>query len=110
MSPEFFHIKLTDSSSDRFILFTSRCAQEALNQEDEVDEFLGRAIDARSIDQLRRDHVKKFLLTFQTAELEKKVGVLGRSFVHDTQLTYRMFPTIAALCDITNGTDTATVN
>lgn len=53
----------------------SRCAQETLNPEDEVDEFLGRAIDARSIDQLRKDHVKKFLLTFQTADLEKKVGV-----------------------------------
>uniref|UniRef100_A0A3Q2TVM4 Adenylate cyclase type 6 n=1 Tax=Fundulus heteroclitus TaxID=8078 RepID=A0A3Q2TVM4_FUNHE len=50
----------------------SRCTQETLNPEDEVDEFLGRAIDARSIDQLRKDHVKKFLLTFQTAELEKK--------------------------------------
>ncbi|XP_029291140.1 adenylate cyclase type 6-like isoform X2 [Cottoperca gobio] len=50
----------------------NRCAQEALNPEDEVDEFLGRAIDARSIDQLRKDHVKKFLLTFQTEELEKK--------------------------------------
>uniref|UniRef100_A0A4W6ENA3 Adenylate cyclase type 6 n=1 Tax=Lates calcarifer TaxID=8187 RepID=A0A4W6ENA3_LATCA len=50
----------------------NRCAQEALNPEDEVDEFLGRAIDARSIDQLRKDHVKKFLLTFQTANLEKK--------------------------------------
>ncbi|NXI45821.1 ADCY5 cyclase, partial [Galbula dea] len=51
-------------------------AQEALNPEDEVDEFLSRAIDARSIDQLRKDHVKKFLLTFQTPELEKKVRVL----------------------------------
>uniref|UniRef100_A0AAX7UUM6 Adenylate cyclase type 6 n=1 Tax=Astatotilapia calliptera TaxID=8154 RepID=A0AAX7UUM6_ASTCA len=50
----------------------NRCTQEALNTEDEVDEFLGRAIDARSIDQLRKDHVKKFLLTFQTEELEKK--------------------------------------
>lgn len=54
---------------------SSRCAQEALNPEDEVDEFLGRAIDARSIDQLRKDHVKKFLLTFQTPDLEKKVGI-----------------------------------
>ncbi|XDV46085.1 hypothetical protein PO909_014039, partial [Leuciscus waleckii] len=50
----------------------NRCAQEALNPEDEVDEFLGRAIDARSINQLRKDHVKKFLLTFQTPLLEKK--------------------------------------
>ncbi|XP_063741293.1 adenylate cyclase type 6-like isoform X2 [Eleginops maclovinus] len=50
----------------------NRCAQEALNPEDEVDEFLGRAIDARSIDQLRKDHVKKFLLTFTDNKLEKK--------------------------------------
>uniref|UniRef100_A0A673NAE1 adenylate cyclase n=1 Tax=Sinocyclocheilus rhinocerous TaxID=307959 RepID=A0A673NAE1_9TELE len=35
-------------------------SKEALNPEDEVDEFLGRAIDARSIDQLRKDHVKKW--------------------------------------------------
>uniref|UniRef100_A0A8C6NM89 Adenylate cyclase type 6 n=1 Tax=Nothobranchius furzeri TaxID=105023 RepID=A0A8C6NM89_NOTFU len=49
----------------------SCCAQEALNPEDEVDEFLGRAIDARSIDQLRKDHVRKFWLTFQTDDLEK---------------------------------------
>ncbi|KAL4618075.1 adenylate cyclase type 5-like [Arapaima gigas] len=46
--------------------------QENLNPEDEVDEFLGRAIDARSIDRLRSEHVKKFLLTFREADLEKK--------------------------------------
>lgn len=46
-----------------------------------MDEFLGRAIDARSIDQLRKDHVKKFLLTFQTADLEKKVVCSGISVV-----------------------------
>uniref|UniRef100_A0A8D3CDS5 Adenylate cyclase type 6 n=1 Tax=Scophthalmus maximus TaxID=52904 RepID=A0A8D3CDS5_SCOMX len=51
---------------------TEPSACEAMNPEDEVDEFLGRAIDARSIDQLRKDHVKKFLLTFQTSSLEKK--------------------------------------
>lgn len=65
-------------SNDSDLLFPvlhSRCTQEALNTEDEVDEFLGRAIDARSIDQLRKDHVKKFLLTFQTDELEKKVDI-----------------------------------
>uniref|UniRef100_G3N8G7 Adenylate cyclase type 5 n=1 Tax=Gasterosteus aculeatus TaxID=69293 RepID=G3N8G7_GASAC len=47
-------------------------AQENLNPEDEVDEFLGRAIDARSIDRLRSEHVKKFLLTFREPDLEKK--------------------------------------
>lgn len=57
----------------------SRGAQDALNPEDEVDEFLGRAIDARSIDQLRKDHVRRFLLTFQREDLEKKVwGMQGQ--------------------------------
>lgn len=43
-----------------------------------MDEFLGRAIDARSIDQLRKDHVRRFLLTFQRQDLEKKVwGIPG---------------------------------
>uniref|UniRef100_A0A674KFB6 Adenylate cyclase type 6 n=1 Tax=Terrapene triunguis TaxID=2587831 RepID=A0A674KFB6_9SAUR len=65
-SKAFRQMGIEDASKD------NRSAQEALNPEDEVDEFLGRAIDARSIDQLRKDHVKKFLLTFQTPELEKK--------------------------------------
>lgn len=51
----------------------SRNAQESANPEDEVDEFLGRAIDARSIDRLRSEHVRKFLLTFREPDLEKKV-------------------------------------
>ncbi|XP_059575375.1 adenylate cyclase type 6 [Alligator mississippiensis] len=65
-SKAFRQMGIDDSSKD------NRSAQEALNPEDEVDEFLGRAIDARSIDQLRKDHVKRFLLTFQTPELERK--------------------------------------
>uniref|UniRef100_A0A8C2Z3R2 Adenylate cyclase type 5 n=1 Tax=Cyclopterus lumpus TaxID=8103 RepID=A0A8C2Z3R2_CYCLU len=52
--------------------FNFRNTQENLNPEDEVDEFLGRAIDARSIDRLRSEHVKKFLLTFREPDLEKK--------------------------------------
>ncbi|XP_053100571.1 adenylate cyclase type 5 isoform X1 [Hemicordylus capensis] len=46
--------------------------QESMNPEDEVDEFLGRAIDARSIDRLRSEHVRKFLLTFRELDLERK--------------------------------------
>lgn len=55
--------------------FIFRNTQENLNPEDEVDEFLGRAIDARSIDRLRSEHVKKFLLTFREPDLEKKVAI-----------------------------------
>uniref|UniRef100_A0A8C4MDN1 adenylate cyclase n=1 Tax=Equus asinus asinus TaxID=83772 RepID=A0A8C4MDN1_EQUAS len=53
-------------------LLLPRNAQESANPEDEVDEFLGRAIDARSIDRLRSEHVRKFLLTFREPDLEKK--------------------------------------
>ncbi|XP_044141015.1 LOW QUALITY PROTEIN: adenylate cyclase type 6 [Bufo gargarizans] len=65
-SKAFRQMGIDESSKD------NRNTQEALNPEEEVDEFLARAIDARSIDQLRKDHVKKFILTFQTPDLEKK--------------------------------------
>lgn len=58
-------------------LLLPRNAQESANPEDEVDEFLGRAIDARSIDRLRSEHVRKFLLTFREPDLEKKVRHRG---------------------------------
>jgi adenylate cyclase 5 len=38
-----------------------------------VNDYLGRAIDARSIDRLRADHCKRFLLTFRDANVESKV-------------------------------------
>lgn len=66
------------SLSSHLVLFRHfifRNTQENLNPEDEVDEFLGRAIDARSIDRLRSEHVKKFLLTFREPDLEKKVRI-----------------------------------
>ncbi|XP_078465274.1 adenylate cyclase type 5 [Lampetra planeri] len=51
---------------------TKSIMPEALSPDDEVNEFLGRAIDARSIDRLRSEHVKKILLTFRKPELEEK--------------------------------------
>ncbi|XP_028663914.1 adenylate cyclase type 5 [Erpetoichthys calabaricus] len=59
-----------EDPKDKHFIF--RNTQENMNPEDEVDEFLGRAIDARSIDRLRSEHVKKFLLTFREPDLEKK--------------------------------------
>ncbi|KAG7256667.1 hypothetical protein CRUP_022317 [Coryphaenoides rupestris] len=60
-----------EDPKDKHFIF--RNTQENLNPEDEVDEFLGHAIDARSIDRLCSEHVKKFLLTFHEPDLEKKV-------------------------------------
>ncbi|KAJ0183943.1 hypothetical protein K1T71_000366 [Dendrolimus kikuchii] len=40
--------------------------------EDEVNEYLMKAIDARSIDRLRAEHCRPFTLTFRDNKLEKK--------------------------------------
>lgn len=40
--------------------------------DDEVNEYLMRAIDARSIDRLRAEHCTPFLLTFRRADIEEK--------------------------------------
>ncbi|XP_069690634.1 adenylate cyclase type 6 isoform X2 [Periplaneta americana] len=45
---------------------------EEKDPEDEVNEYLMRAIDARSIDRLRAEHCKTFLLTFRKPEIEEK--------------------------------------
>jgi len=41
--------------------------------EDEVNEYLMRAIDARSIDRLRAEHCVPFVLTFRKPKVEEKV-------------------------------------
>ncbi|XP_071480369.1 adenylate cyclase type 5-like [Diadema antillarum] len=46
--------------------------QEKQDPEEEVNEFLGRAIDARSIDRLRSEHVRRLTLTFLKKDLEEK--------------------------------------
>ncbi|CAD5126566.1 DgyrCDS14661 [Dimorphilus gyrociliatus] len=43
--------------------------------EDEVNEYLSRAIDARSIDRLRSEYVKLLLLTFKDKQLERKFTI-----------------------------------
>lgn len=40
--------------------------------EDEVNEYLMRAIDARSIDRLRSEHCEPFLLSFKKHTIERK--------------------------------------
>lgn len=48
---------------------------ETKDAEDEVNEYLMRAIDARSIDRLRHEHCKGFALTFKTPNVEKRVNI-----------------------------------
>ncbi|KAJ6635698.1 Adenylate cyclase type 5, partial [Pseudolycoriella hygida] len=45
---------------------------ETKDPEDEVNDYLMRAIDARSIDRLRSEHCKSILLSFKKASIEQK--------------------------------------
>ncbi|XP_069111394.1 adenylate cyclase type 5-like [Argopecten irradians] len=65
---------------------------ESKNPEDEVNEYLGRAIDARSIEKLRSDHVTTFFLTFRKKDLEEKY-----SKVRDTMFTSHLCCTLLIL-------------
>lgn len=47
---------------------------EIKDAEDEVNDYLMRAIDARSIDRLRAEHCRTFLLRFRKPEIEEKVN------------------------------------
>jgi len=46
--------------------------QESKDPEMEVNDYLARAIDARSIDRLRAEHCRRCLLTFRKPEIEEK--------------------------------------
>lgn len=48
--------------------------------EDEVNEYLMRAIDARSIDQLRTEYCTPFILTFRSPNVEEKVNLNSFNF------------------------------
>lgn len=50
--------------------FADKC--EFKSTEEELNEYLIKAIDARSIDRLRRDHCDTIFLTFKKRENEEK--------------------------------------
>lgn len=66
--------------------------------EDEVNEYLMRAIDARSIDQLRAEHCTPFILTFRRSDVEEKVfkSQYPKSVTREI-LTVYFQPTISSL-------------
>ena len=47
--------------------------QEHKDPDDEVNDYLGLAIDARSVDRLRSNHVNPFILTFRDHSMEDRV-------------------------------------
>ncbi|XP_076319846.1 adenylate cyclase type 5-like [Tachypleus tridentatus] len=50
----------------------TRRTKDYKDPQEEVNDYLARAIDARSIDQLRSEHCKRFLLRFRKPEVEEK--------------------------------------
>ena len=56
--------------SSNFRLGIGPGADDDKNTEEEVNDYLARAIDARSIDRLRSEHCKKFFLSFRDKEIE----------------------------------------
>lgn len=57
----------------------------------EVNDYLARAIDARSIDRLRAEHCRRWLLTFRKPENEAKVSNLSEKFSNfKTKYTKRL--------------------
>ena len=64
--------------------------------EDEVNEYLMRAIDARSIDRLRAEYCTPFILTFRLSDIEDKVNLplslsLWRNSFSQSQLWNLLF-------------------
>ena len=45
-----------------------------MSSEDEVNEFLERAIDARNVEHLKEENVRPVILKFRKQEYENKVG------------------------------------
>lgn len=62
---------------------------DAKDPEDEVNEYLMRAIDARSIDRLRSEHCKSVLLTFKKSSIEQKVGNVRETKTNDRNRTVK---------------------
>ncbi|ESO82178.1 hypothetical protein LOTGIDRAFT_135033 [Lottia gigantea] len=73
----FILIKGTDAPLEIRVIEVLGLDQTEKDPEAEVNEYLGRAIDARSIERLRSEHVKGFFLSFRKKELEDKCSPKG---------------------------------
>lgn len=62
-------------------------SNDSKDPEDEVNDYLMRAIDARSIDRLRSEHCKSVSLSFKKSSIEKKV----KSKANTIQFIYYLF-------------------
>ncbi|XP_074659501.1 adenylate cyclase type 5-like [Tubulanus polymorphus] len=65
--------------------------------EDEVNDYLGRAIDARSIDRLRSEHCKGFFLTFRKPDLERKYSMV-RDTMYLSHITCAIIVMVLIFC------------
>lgn len=56
-------------------------SSDSKDPEDEVNDYLMRAIDARSIDRLRSEHCKSISLSFKKPSIEQKVKQTTRIYM-----------------------------
>lgn len=56
-------------------------SNDTKDPEDEVNDYLMRAIDARSIDRLRSEHCNAVLLTFKKSSIEQKVSTVANKYM-----------------------------
>ncbi|GAB6028791.1 hypothetical protein CHUAL_004605 [Chamberlinius hualienensis] len=70
----FIQMEMCEFVEEAFYIFRLGMSdpQEYKDPEEEVNDYLARAIDARSIDQLRSEHCKRILLTFKKKTVEDK--------------------------------------
>lgn len=68
-------------------------SNDSKDPDDEVNDYLMRAIDARSIDRLRSEHCTSVLLSFKKADIESKVSDLG-GFKLLFSRSFAVFPSV----------------
>ena len=68
-----------------------------MDPEDEVNEFLSRAIDARSVERWKKEHVRPVILKFRKKEHEKKVRRSNIGWVELKNLSMFIFNVILLL-------------
>lgn len=87
--------RIYKSSEDDVFIFYYRLGfgdnMETKDPDEEVNEYLGRAIDARSIDRLRSEHVKVFPLRFLKPDLEEKVNPAPNCSVSMSTLLFLVY-------------------
>ena len=75
-------LELHASGSVFYLLVHRMEDSTSKTQSEEVNDYLARAIDARSVDRLRKEKIRRFMLLFREEEMEKKVRLSLKTTRH----------------------------